>query len=115
MTPDQARAVANAVGEQLKNEWKTTSKVIAAVPNNKRDYKPDPNGRSAWELATHMAGADVWFLDGVINGKFDSPDEKAMAADRREWRPSTSGSSRIGSTRRWRFPEKLTQSSTSLA
>ena len=76
MTPDQARAVANAVGEQLKNEWKTTSKVIAAVPNNKRDYKPDPNGRSAWELATHMAGADVWFLDGVINGKFDSPDEK---------------------------------------
>jgi hypothetical protein len=56
MTPDQARAVANAVGEQLKNEWKTTSKVIAAVPNNKRDYKPDPNGRSAWELATHMAG-----------------------------------------------------------
>ena len=81
MTPDQARAVANAVGEQLKNEWKTTSKVIAAVPNNKRDYKPDPNGRSAWELATHMAGADVWFLDGVINGKFDSPDEKAMAPD----------------------------------
>ena len=82
MTPDQARAVANAVGEQLKNEWKTTAKVIAAVPNNKRDYKPDPNGRSAWELAVHMAGADVWFLDGILNGKFDNPgEEKAPAAD----------------------------------
>jgi uncharacterized damage-inducible protein DinB len=81
MTPDQARAVANAVGEQLKNEWKTTSKVIAAVPNGQRDYKPDANGRSAWDLATHIAAADVWFLDGVINGRFDNPDEKAPAAD----------------------------------
>jgi uncharacterized damage-inducible protein DinB len=70
MTPDEARAVANAVGMQLKNEWQTTAKVIAAVPDGNRDYKPDPNGRSAWDLATHMAGADVWFLDGVLNGKF---------------------------------------------
>jgi uncharacterized damage-inducible protein DinB len=64
---------------QLKNEWQTTAKVIAAVPDGQRDYKPDPNGRSAWELATHIAGADVWFLDGVLNGKFDQPDEKAQA------------------------------------
>ena len=79
MTPDQARAVANAVGEQLKNEWQTTAKVIAAVPDGKRDYKPEPNGRSAWDLATHLATADVWFLDGVLNGKFDNPDEKSPA------------------------------------
>ena len=81
MTPDQARAVANTVGQQLQNEWMTTYKVISAVPNAKRDYKPDPNGRSAWELATHMAAADVWFLDGVINGKFDTPGEDAPAPD----------------------------------
>jgi uncharacterized damage-inducible protein DinB len=82
MTPDQARAVANAVGQQLKNEWQTTAKVIAAVPDGKHDYKPDPNGRSAWELATHLATADVWFLDGVLNGKFDNPgEEKAPAAN----------------------------------
>jgi uncharacterized damage-inducible protein DinB len=81
MTPDQARAVANAVGQQLQNEWMTTYKVLSAVPNGKRDYKPDTNGRSAWELTTHLAAADVWFLDGVLNGKFDSPGEEAPAPD----------------------------------
>ncbi len=117
MTPDQARAVANAVGEQLKNEWKTTSKVIAAVPNNKRDYKPDPNGRSAWELATHMAGADVWFLDGVINGKFDSPDEESDGCGFcRRGGVVRARSFPIGSTRRWRFRTRSSpKSSTSLA
>jgi uncharacterized damage-inducible protein DinB len=59
----------------------TTYKVISAVPNGKRDYKPEPNTRSAWELATHVAGADIWFLDGILNGKFDMPDEKAPAPD----------------------------------
>ena len=60
----------------------TTYKVIAAVPDSAKELQePDSNGRSAWDLATHMAGADVWFLDGVLNGKFASPDEKAPAAD----------------------------------
>ena len=81
MTADQARAVANAIGQQLQNEWMSTYKVISAVPDGKRDYKPDANGRSAWELATHLAAADVWFLDGGLNGKFDNPDDKAPAAD----------------------------------
>ena len=81
MTPDEARAVANALGQQLQHEWRATYKVINAVPDAKRDYKPDPNGRTAWELATHLATADIWFLDGVLNGKFDNPEEKVPADD----------------------------------
>jgi uncharacterized damage-inducible protein DinB len=77
MTPDQARAIANAVGQQLQNEWMTTYKVLQAVPEARKEHKPEVNSRSAWELATHLASADVWFLDGVINGKFDSPSENA--------------------------------------
>lgn len=79
MNADQAKAVAQTVGQQLQNEWMTTYKVIAAVPEAKRDYKPEPNSRSAWELATHIAGADIWFLDGVISGKFENPSEQAPA------------------------------------
>ena len=79
MNADQAKAVAGAVGQQLQNEWMTTYKVLAAVPEGNRDYKPEPNSRSAWELATHIAGADIWFLDGVINGKFANPSEEAPA------------------------------------
>jgi uncharacterized damage-inducible protein DinB len=40
------------------------------VPDNRRDYKPDDKSRTAWELATHLATADIWFLDSIINGSF---------------------------------------------
>lgn len=79
MTPDQAKAVAATVGQQLQQEWMTTYKVLSAVPEGKRDYKPEPNARSAWDLATHIAGADVWFLDGILAGKFDKPSNEAPA------------------------------------
>ncbi len=79
MNADQAKAVAATVGQQLQNEWMTTYKVLSAVPEGKRDYKPESNSRSAWELATHLAGADIWFLDGVLNGKFENPSEEAPA------------------------------------
>ena len=103
MTPDQARTVANAVGQQLQHEWMTTYKVLAAVPNEKRDYKPEPNARSAWELATHMAGADVWFLDGVLNGKFDaSQTRKRRRRTSRAWRTGTRRSSPTASSACWR-------------
>ncbi len=80
MTPDQARAVAETVGQQLQHEWMTTYKVLTAVPEGKRDYKPEANSRSAWDLATHLAGADIWFLDGIIAGEFEKPSEEAPAA-----------------------------------
>ncbi|HXG90130.1 MAG TPA: DinB family protein [Vicinamibacterales bacterium] len=79
MTADQAKAVAETVGQQLQHEWMTTFKVLTAVPEAKRDYKPDSNSRSAWDLASHIAGADVWFLDSVINGKFENPSDQAPA------------------------------------
>jgi uncharacterized damage-inducible protein DinB len=79
MTPDQAKAVAASVGQQLQNEWMTTYKVLKAVPEAKRDYKPETNSRSAWELATHLAGADVWFLDGILAGQFSNPSAGAPA------------------------------------
>jgi len=88
MTPDQAKAVAEVVGQQLQNEWMTTYKVLAAVPEGKRDYKPEPNSRSAWELAVHLATADIWFLDGVLSGNFGEPNETAPApnvADLANW------------------------------
>ena len=81
MTPDQAKAVAETVGMQLQHEWMTTYKVLAALPNARRDYKPEPNSRSAWDLAVHLANADIWFLDGVINASFGAPNQAAPAAD----------------------------------
>jgi uncharacterized damage-inducible protein DinB len=70
MTPDQAKFLAQSVGAQLQQEWKTTYKVIAAVPEEKKNYKPDPNSRDAWFLAHHIATVDVGFLRMIAANNF---------------------------------------------
>ena len=79
MNAEQAKVLAQSVGQQLQNEWMTTYKVMAAVPEAKRDYKPEQNSRSAWDLTTHIAGSDIWFLDGVINAEFAEPSKAPPA------------------------------------
>jgi uncharacterized damage-inducible protein DinB len=73
MTPDQAKAVAATLGQQLQQEWMTTVKVIEAIPEGNKTWKPDPKARSAWELAVHLAESDVWFLESVANQSFGAP------------------------------------------
>src|SRR5262245_10615086 len=51
-------------------EQEITRRVFAAIPEDKKEYKPDASARSAWELAWHMANTDVQFLDGIADGKF---------------------------------------------
>ena len=70
MTPQEGRAAATIIGTQLQHEWMTTARVIAAIPDGNKDWKPDAKSRSAWELAVHLAGADVWFLDSILDGRF---------------------------------------------
>ena len=65
MSADQAKFFTTTVGQNLQGEWMHTYKAIAAVPDAKKDYKPEPNARSAWELAHHIAICDVGFLHAV--------------------------------------------------
>jgi uncharacterized damage-inducible protein DinB len=82
MNAEQAKFLTEYFATMLESESKTTAKVIAAVPDNKRDYKPDDKSRSAWDLATHLALGDVWFIDSIINGSFnfDADAEKNQAS-----------------------------------
>jgi uncharacterized damage-inducible protein DinB len=82
MNPEQAKFLTEYFATLLENEAKTTAKVIAAVPENKRDYKPDDKSRTAWDLATHLALGDIWFIDSIVNGayKFDAEAEKNQMA-----------------------------------
>ena len=73
MTPDQAVfLLQNVYLGPLKNESRTTKKIIEAVPADKGDYRPEPASRTAIELARHIAAADNRFVECVINGVFDT-------------------------------------------
>jgi uncharacterized damage-inducible protein DinB len=70
MTADHAKAIADYFASMFDREFGHTVKVLRAVPDNRRDYKPDEKSRTAWELATHLVGSDLWFLDSVCDAVF---------------------------------------------
>lgn len=81
MNPEHAKAAAEMMATLWEGEFPATCQVLEAVKFDRRDYKPDPKSRSAWEIATHIATADVWFLDSIINGRFEFDPEKARQAE----------------------------------
>jgi len=70
-TPEFALGLRAFLLEGFKRETAITRKVIAAVPDAKSSHRPDPNARSAQELAWHLANSDVQFLTSIANLKFD--------------------------------------------
>ena len=58
-----------------------TVKVLSSMNDAERDHRPDEKSRSAWELAKHIATADMWFIDAITKGQFVFDQEKAKEAD----------------------------------
>jgi uncharacterized damage-inducible protein DinB len=77
MTPDQAKVAADMFATLWQEEFPVTCQVLAAVKDDNRDYRPDPKSRTAWQLATHIATADLWFIDCIKNGRFHFDPEQA--------------------------------------
>jgi len=82
MTPEFATAYCALMLNNIKREVEITKKVLGAVPDAKSDYKPDPNARSGWELAWHLANTDVQFLDAIADMKFDMEAMQTPRADK---------------------------------
>jgi len=91
MQPDEARILCKAYVNLLKAEQPTTQRVIAAVPADKGEYTPHPTSMTANTLAWHLASSEMWFLEGIIYGKFDfggdskQPDSLKTPADIAAW------------------------------
>lgn len=81
MNPQEARAVADAMTALWQGEFPATVRVLAAVNDDNRDYRPHPKSRSAWELTTHIATADIWFIDSIVNGSFNFDPVAAKQAE----------------------------------
>ena len=81
MNAEQAKLLVEYFATLWEGELPATTKVLRNVPDTKRDYRPDAKSRSAWELATHLALGDVWFIQSIIDGNFnfDPQAEKTQA------------------------------------
>jgi uncharacterized damage-inducible protein DinB len=99
LTAEQAYAlVQNVLLGTIKTESRTTKSVLAAVPSTNLDYRPDPCAKTANELLRHIALADIFFLETVINGVFNPkvvsvPEELQAPVDIADWYERTYGTS----------------------
>jgi len=55
----------------LKNEHRTTKTVIAAIPLDKSEYRPDDIAMTAIGLSWHIVVAEMRFMETVLTGAFD--------------------------------------------
>jgi uncharacterized damage-inducible protein DinB len=90
LQPEHAMFLLQMTLPGLKNEHRTTKSVIAAIPLEKGDYRPDPCSKTALELAWHIAAAEHRFLAGVAVGGFDftpnnRPDSVRNSTDLANW------------------------------
>ena len=94
LQPQQAAFMLQMFLPAIKNESKTTKRVIEAVPVDKGDYAPDPISMKALDLCWHIAFAEHMFYSGVANGQFDysnskRPDNVKNSADVARWYEET--------------------------
>jgi uncharacterized damage-inducible protein DinB len=91
LTPEQGTLILSASGlPSLKAEHPVTRSVIAAIPAEKADYRPDSILRSAIDLAWHIVASEVRFLEAVASGAFDftgaaRPESIRTPADVVDW------------------------------
>jgi uncharacterized damage-inducible protein DinB len=79
MTDRDARAVAAVLGAQLRQELTTTVRVLRAMPEAGRLWRPDPISRTAWDLAVHLCRSEEWFLTGLLTADFAQGPQEAPA------------------------------------
>lgn len=77
MNAEHMKAAAEMMAQLWEREFPATFQVLAAVKDDNRGYKPDPKSRTAWELALHLATADIWFAESIAKGAFEWNPEKA--------------------------------------
>jgi uncharacterized damage-inducible protein DinB len=76
MNPEQGKFLCKIFCDTIQMEFETNKKVIRAVPDDKKSYKPDPKSMTAHELAWHIAGSEIFFLDGILGGKYEMSGEQ---------------------------------------
>jgi uncharacterized damage-inducible protein DinB len=78
LSPEFAASIRETLLVWAARELETTKKVLAAIPDAKADYRPDPHARTAWELAWHLASFDIHVMNGIADFKLnlDVPDDK---------------------------------------
>lgn len=83
ITPEFAVATRDFAMMGIEREMAATKRVLEAIPEDKKSWKPDEMSRTAEELAWHLVFSEVGMLLGIGNLKFRNPEEDAVDEQKR--------------------------------
>ena len=79
MGSHEARTIAEFLVADFQREMQTTLRVVAAVPSDHLDYRPDAKSKSGLGLVRHITLEDAWLLNSIANGAFTPPPDDSDA------------------------------------
>jgi len=79
MDSNQTKTVADFLIADFEGEMQTTLRVLAAVPKDKLDYRPDAKSKTGLGLVRHLALEDAWLLNSIADGAFAPPPDDSDA------------------------------------
>ena len=79
MKAEDAKTIADFLVATFEAEMPATHAVMAAVPAERCDYRPDDKSKTALALARHIALEDEWFLAAIADGTFGPPKDESDA------------------------------------
>jgi uncharacterized damage-inducible protein DinB len=79
MNAQDVKTIADFLIADFEWEMQTTLGVLASVPTDSLDYKPDAKSRTGLGLVRHIVLEDEWMLDCIVKGEFTSPPDDSDA------------------------------------
>ncbi len=73
------KTIADFLIADFEGEMRTTVNVLASVPNEHLDYRPDAKSKTGLGLVRHIALEDEWLLNCIANGVFTPPPDDSDA------------------------------------
>ena len=73
------KTIADFLIADFEGEMRTTESVLASVPTDHLDYRPDAKSKTGLGLVRHIALEDEWLLNCIANGVFTPPPDDSDA------------------------------------
>src|SRR5262245_65690698 len=76
MTSEQAFFLRDFLLNRAEEAHIVTLRVLRSIPDYQCEYRPNPNSRSARELAWHIVSTELQLLNGIASGSFSRDDDE---------------------------------------
>ncbi len=80
MTSEQATFLRDFLLQRVEEAHVVTLRVLRSIPDFHSDFRPNPNSRSARELAWHIVSTELQLLNGIARGSFSKEEDELQEA-----------------------------------